>query len=373
MILRYDLQFFAKEGPGGEKTEAPTSKKLRDARKEGQVARSQELGNAVGLIMVFLIIRIFGQFMGKNFLEIFNYIYAIIPDYIRLPDGMIQRKDFTSLINTVMIKMLIILLPVFATGVVVGVIVNVIQVKWAPTAKPLMPKLSKLNPVNGMKKLFSKEKIFELLKSILKVGVITYVVYNYMKDRIGALLLMYDLSVKSAIAFTCQTVIDVGLRISIFYLIVGIADYLYQRHKFMEDMKMTKQEVKDEYKDAEGDPQIKGKIRQRMMEASRRRMMQAVPEADVVITNPTHFAVALKYDSQVADAPIVVAKGQDFLAQRIRNAAKDAGVDVIENKPLARMLYHNVDVGAMIPPELYQSVAEVLAMVYRMREERNPA
>ena len=373
MILRYDLQFFAKEGPGGEKTEEPTSKKLKDARKEGQVARSQELGNAVSLIMVFFIIRIFGRLMGKNFLEMFNYVYTIIPDFIKLPDGFVPKRDFAGLMNTIILRMVIILLPVFATGVVVGVIVNVVQVKWAPTAKPLQPKFSKLNPVTGLKKLFSKEKLVELLKSVLKVAVISYVVYSYMADRIGALLLMYDLSVQSAIAFTCQTVIDVGLRISIFYLLVGIADYLYQRHKFREDMKMTKQEVKDEYKDAEGDPQIKGKIRQRMMEASRRRMMQAVPEADVVITNPTHFAVALKYDSQVADAPVVVAKGQDFLAQRIKNAAAEAGVEIIEDKPLARMLYHNVDVGAMIPPELYQSVAEVLALVYRIRESQSPA
>ncbi len=373
MILRYDLQFFAKEGPGGEKTEEPTSKKLKDARKEGQVAKSQELGNAVSLIMVFLILRIFGTMIGKNFLEIFNYVYTIIPDFVKLLGGNIQRKDFATMLNTVMLRMVIILLPVFLTGVVIGLIVNIVQVKWAPTAKPLMPKLSKLNPVSGVKKLFSKEKLFELAKSILKIAVIGYVVYSYMIDRIGALLLMYDLSVNSAIAFTCQTVVDVGLRISIFYLFVGIADYLYQRHKFREDMKMTKQEVKDEYKDAEGDPQIKGKIRQRMQEASRRRMMQAVPEADVVITNPTHYAVALKYDTQLADAPIVVAKGQDFLAQRIREAAEAGNVEVVENKPLARMLYHNVDVGSAIPPELYQSVAEVLAFVYNLKESRNPA
>ncbi len=373
MIWEYDLQFFAKEGPGGEKTEEPTSKKLKDARKEGQVAKSQELGNSVSLIMVFLIIRAFGQMIGKNFLEIFNYVYTIIPDIVKLWDGQVQRKDFSTMIHTVMLRMIIILAPVFITAVVIGVIVNLVQVKWAPTTKPLMPKFNKLNPASGIKKLFSKEKLFELAKSILKVAVISYVVYSYMKDRLGALLLMYDLSVNSAIAFTCQTVIDVGLRISIFYLLVGIADYLYQRHKFREDMKMTKQEVKDEYKDAEGDPQIKGKIRQRMMEASRRRMMQAVPEADVVITNPTHYAVALKYDSQIADAPVVTAKGQDFLAQKIKDAASEGNVEIVENKPLARMLYHNVEVGAKIPPELYQSVAEVLAFVYNLRDRQNPA
>ena len=370
MILRYDLQYFAKEGPGGEKTEEPTDKKLRDARKEGQVAKSQELGNAVSLILTFFILRVFGTMMGQNFLEIFDYVYSIIPDYIKLISGDIPKRDFSLLIITVMMRMIVIMLPVFLITMLTGIIVNVAQVKWAPTTKPLQPKFSKLNPVNGVKRLFSKDKLFELLKSVIKIGLIGYVVYSYMIDRVGALLLMYDLSMRSAITFTCATVVDVGLRISLIYLLVGIGDYIYQRHKFREDMKMTKQEVKDEYKDAEGDPQIKGKIRQRMQEASRRRMMQSVPEADVVITNPTHYAVALKYDSFIADAPIVTAKGQDFLAQKIKEAAAESNVEIVENKPLARMLYHNVEVGAKIPPELYQSVAEVLAFVYNLRDDR---
>ena len=374
VYLKYNLQFFAKEGPGGEKTEEPTSKKLSDARKEGQVAKSQELGNAVSLIIVFLILRAFGLTIGQNFLDLFNYIYGIIPDYIKLVSGEIPRRDFSMLIVTVIIRKILILLPVFLAGLLVAIVINVIQVKWQPTTKPLKPKFSKLNPLNGLKRLFSKDKLFELLKSVIKIALIGYVVYNYMYDRIGALLLMYDLSINSAITFSCATVVDLGFRISLIYLLVGIGDYIYQRHKFKEDMKMTKQEVKDEYKDAEGDPQIKGKIRQRMQEASRRRMMQAVPEADVVITNPTHFAVALKYDALIADAPIVTAKGQDFLAQKIKEAAKESDVEIVENKPLARMLYHNVDIGAKIPPELYQSVAEVLAFVYNLRESReNPA
>ncbi len=370
IILRYDLQFFAKEGPGGEKTEEPTSKKLSDARKEGQVAKSQELGNSVSLIIAFLILKMFGLTIGRNFLELFRYIYGIIPDYVKLVSGDIPKRDFSMLIFNVIIRMMVIMLPVFAATLLVGIVINIIQVKWQPTAKPLKPKFSKLNPLNGLKRLFSKDKLFELLKSVIKIALIGYVVYSYMSDRIGALLLMYDLSVNSAITFACATVVDIGLRISLIYLIVGIGDYIYQRHKFKEDMKMTKQEVKDEYKDSEGDPQIKGKIRQRMQEASRRRMMQAVPEADVVITNPTHYAVALKYDAMIADAPIVTAKGQDFLAQKIKEAAKDSDVEIVENKPLARMLYHNVEVGAKIPPELYQSVAEVLAFVYNLRESR---
>ena len=374
MILKIDLQFFAKEGPGGERTEEPTGKKLQDARKEGQVAKSQELGNAVGLITAFLTLKLFGTVIGTNFLEIFEFVYSSIPDRIKFVSGELPQRDFTGFIRIVMIRMIIIMMPVFLATLAVGLIINIVQVKWQPTTKPLKPKFSKLNPVNGVKRLFSKEKLFELLKSVIKIGLITYVVYSYMMDKIGALLLMYDLSVQSAISFTCATVVDIGLRVSLIYLIVGIGDYIYQRHKFHEDMKMTKQEVKDEYKDSEGDPQVKGKIRQRMQEASRRRMMQAVPEADVVITNPTHYAVALKYDAMIADAPIVTAKGQDFLAQKIKEAAQESDVEIVENKPLARMLYHNVDVGAKIPPELYQSVAEVLAFVYNLRESReNPA
>ena len=162
-------------------------------------------------------------------------------------------------------------------------------------------------------------------------------------------------------------IIDVGVKISLVYLIVGIADFAYQKIKFNDDMKMTKQEVKDEYKNTEGDPQIKGRQRRKMQEVSQRRMMQDVPKADVVITNPTHLAVALKYDAEVSAAPVVLAKGEDYLAQRIKEVARDHQIEIVENKPLARMLYHNVDIGAEIPPELYQAVAEVLAVVLRTR------
>ena len=167
-----------------------------------------------------------------------------------------------------------------------------------------------------------------------------------------------------------ETVLDMGFRIAILYIVVGVADYAYRKWKFHKDMMMTKQEVKDEYKNSEGDPQIKGKIRQKMREVSQRRMMQAIPQADVVITNPTHFAVALKYDLEIATAPIVVAKGADLLAQKIKDIARENEVEIVENKPLARMIYHNVELGSMIPPELYQAVAEVLAFVYNVKEQK---
>lgn len=192
-------------------------------------------------------------------------------------------------------------------------------------------------------------------------------VYSYLKGKIGEIYLLYDISLNQGIALVGDLAINLGIRISAVYIVIGLADYAYQKYKFMDDMKMTKQEVKDEYKNQEGDPKIKGKQKQRMMEASRRRMMQQLPEADVVITNPTHYAVAIKYDPDKYDAPYVVAKGEDFLAQKIKEIAKENNVEIVENKPLARMLYANVDIGGLIPPELYQSVAEVLAFVYHLK------
>ncbi len=370
-LIPLDLQFFAEEGPGGEKTEEPTSKKLEDARKDGSVAKSQELCNAVALAAFFLLIRFLGQSIGGSLLTIMRFVISNIPDYIVLYGGDVPTNEIIILLRTAVIRMLIILLPIFGVGVVIAVVTNMLQFKWKVTSKPLQPKLSKLNPASGVKKLFSKKKLVDLAFAIAKIAIIAGVVYNYIQGMGGLLTLFYDMSLKSGVSEVCFVIADLGFRISIIYFVASLIDLLYQRWKFHKDMMMTKQEVKDEYKNSEGDPQIKGKIKQKMMEASRRRMMQAVPEADVVITNPTHFAVALKYDTEVADAPYIVAKGQDFLAQKIKDEARNSGVEIVENKPLARMLYHNVEIGALIPPELYQAVAEVLAFVYNNRDQKS--
>jgi flagellar biosynthetic protein FlhB len=203
--------------------------------------------------------------------------------------------------------------------------------------------------------------------AIVKITVIALIAYFSIRKNANDLFILYEISLNQAIALVGNIILNTGLKISVVYLIVGLADYVYQKHKFSEDMKMTKQEVKDEYKNTEGDPQIKGQQRRKMQEASQRRMMQDVPKADVVITNPTHLAVALKYDANTGKAPVVLAKGEDYLAQKIKEKAKENNVEIVENKPLARMLYHNVEIGEEIPPELYQAVAEVLATVYRMK------
>ncbi len=366
-----DLQFFAKEGPGGEKTEEPTAKKLEDSRKEGRVAKSQEMNSAVALMSLFLVLRFAGLFIGQNFLDIFHWIYTDIPDLCIQTDGKITIHDYVAILNITIIKMMIIMFPVMLVASLVLFVSNIYQVKWKPTTKPLKPKFNKLSPLSGVKRLFSVEKLVELLKSVIKITLITGVAYVSLKDRFSMILLLMDMSLMGGFGLVLETIVDVGFRISILYFVFGILDYMYNKWKFHQDMKMTKQEVKDEWKNSEGDPQIKGKIRQKMQEASRRRMMDAVPKADVVITNPTHYAVALKYDQEIAAAPIVTAKGTDFMAQKIKEAARENDVEIVENKPLARMLYHNVEVGEMIPPELYQAVAEVIAFVYNLREEKN--
>lgn len=367
MILEYNLQFFAKDGPGGEKTEQPTQKKLNDARKEGQVAKSKEITNAFELLAFFLMIYIWVQYMGTFFVGNMYEIYSQIPEYIKMYDGRIQDQTFNVLFVKALSRILLIMAPFLLVGYLVCFITNLLQVKWRPTTKPLKPKFSKLNPVNGFKRFFSLNSLVELAKSILKIGLVGYVVYSYLKKNMPPLYQFYDLSLNQGIMQVGMLVVKLGIRISLFYMIIAILDYVYQKWKFNNDQKMTKQEVKDEFKNQEGDPQIKGKQRQKMQEASRRRMMQQLPEADVVITNPTHFAVAIKYDQSLYDAPYVIAKGADYLAQKIKETAKENHIEIVENKPLARMLYANVDVGAVVPPELYQAVAEVLAFVYHLQ------
>lgn len=300
----------------------------------------------------------------------FSLIYNKIPDIINESIGGLSIYSASTLINNVMGTILTILAPVFIIGFMVAVMSNIVQIKWKVTTKPLKPKFSKLNPISGFKRIFSKDSLFELLKSVIKIVVIVYVAYASIKDHQSELFLLYDIPLFQVILLVGSIVIDTGLKIAIVYLVVGIADLVYQRHKFKEDMKMTKQEVKDEYKNTEGNPEIKGRQRSKMREASQRRMMQNLPSADVVITNPTHYAVAIKYDANQNAAPVVVAKGEDFLAKRIKDAAKENHIEIVENKPLARMLYANVDVGQEVPPELYQAVAEVLAFVYSLRENR---
>lgn len=367
--LPYNLQYFAKDGPGGEKTEPATGKKLKEAREEGQVVKSNELTSAIGLISLFLTLKYFISYIGNGLISTFELIYGKIPDIVKEGNKNFTWQSAASLQTTVLVRILLVVAPVFLISFIVAVLVDLLQVRWKPTTKPLKPKLNKLNPMSGFKKILSKQSLFELVKSIGKISLIAYVSYSILKDKQNQIYILYDIPLFQAIELVGSLAIDIGLRVSIVYLIIGIADYIYQFIKFKNDMKMTKQEIKDEYKNTEGNPEIKGRQKSKMREVSRQRMMQDVPKADVVITNPTHLSVAIMYDSDTLKAPMVVAKGEDFLALKIREIAKENEVEIVENKPLARMLYANVDIGGEVPPELYQAVAEVLAFVYNLKNK----
>lgn len=364
-LLVYNLQFFA-DGGGGEKTEDPTPKKLNDARDEGQVARSTDLITSSALIALFVTLKFFAPRIGYQFIASFYEFYGniekvVADDFSVASASALLKECFFSIIQ--------ILIPIFSIAVVVVIVINVFQVKWKLTTKPLKPKFNKFNPITGFKKIFSKDKLVETLKEALKIIAIIYIAYNTLINYGAGLQRLYDMELIQAVEFIGNIVIKLGLNISVVFLIIGMADYIYQKLKFKKDMRMSKQEVKDEYKQSEGDPQIKGRIRSKMREVSQRRMMQMLPTADVVITNPTHFAAAIKYDKDTSEAPMLIAKGADYLAQKIKEVAKENKVEIVENKPLARMLYYNVEVGNEIPPELYQMTAEVLAYVYNLKNK----
>ena len=363
--IKLRLQFFAKEGPGGEKTEEPTAKKLSDARKEGQVARSQELVMAASLMALFLILKIFVGWIGKRLISLFQKVYGVFEVFTGDEEN--GTVIMMAMLREVILDTIVILLPIFGAALLSAFVINVFQVKWQISLKPLQPKLNKFDPVSGLKKMFSADKIFELIKALLKIIIIGLLAYSTLKDKMNIIFHLIDMELGNAIVEIGDLVLSLGIKISAFYMIIGLADYIYQKMKFKKEMMMTKQEIKDEFKQTEGDPQVKGRIRQKMREAARRRMMQKLPEADVVITNPTHFACALKYDKTQNDAPVLIAKGADYLAEKIKEVARENFVPIVENKPLARMLYYNVELEQEIPEELYQMAAEVLRYVYSLK------
>ena len=353
-LLSYNLQFFG-DGPGGEKTEAPTEKRISDTRKKGQVAKSQELANSFELIGIFLMLRLFGTMVGGRFEGLFNWAFGneitevVASDRSGLTTGTVARVLGASTLQYILAA-----LPFLLGGFLIAFFSNGLQFKFQISTEPLKPSFDKFNPIQGFKRMFNTQALFRLLLSIAKIALIGAIAYSYLSGRLKDIFLLYEMPLNQGISLVLDMVVDLGLRISLVYLVIGFADFFFQRWKFNQNLKMTKQEVKDEYKDQEGDPEIKSRQKQKMREASQRRMM--------------------KYDTDVAPAPILVAKGEEYLAQRIREAAKEAGVPIVENKPLARAIYTTVDLDQEIPAELYQAVAEILAMVYSQqgRTARRP-
>lgn len=371
LLIKLNLQLFAKDGPGGEKTEPASQKKLDDARKKGQVAKSKEIVNSAFLVIVFAFLKIYIGILGEGLIDSFIKFYSIIPKYSTSSADM-SKQVAASILGEMFIDIGLLIAPFLAIAFFVYFVGDLVQVKWKISSEALKPKFSNLNPVNGVKRMFSKQSLVNLLKSTAIVGICIYIVYSEITDNIFAIYALYDVSLNQAIVYAGEMVLSIALSISVVYMVVGVADFIFQKRKFKQDMMMTKQEVKDEYKQSEGDPTVRQQIKRKMREVSQRRMMQKLPEADVVITNPTHFAVAIKYDLTIAKAPVVIAKGQDILAQKIKEVAREHDIEIVENKPLARALYHSVEIDEEIPQELYQAVAEVLAVVYNTKKKPIP-
>lgn len=356
--IKINLSFF-----DGEKTEKPTPKKKKKARDEGQVALSKEVQSAISFIASFYALKYSSGYLYKKSMENMYFDLNLIRDI----DNIFNATYMHELIMFSFLRIMIICLPMFAICMFVNILSTLLQVGWNPTSKPLKPKLSHFNPVKGLKKIISMNSLVELIKSILKLLVIGMGMYFCLKGEVKQIqnLLLMDLF--PGLIYIGNVCVNLGIKVGYYFIIVAILDFAYTKYQHNKKLKMSKQDIKDEHKQSEGDPHLKAKIRRKMMESSMRRMMQEVPQADVVITNPTHYAVALKYDRAKGAAPIVVAKGVDHLARRIKEIAGENSVEMVENRPLARALYNTVDVGHEIPPELYQAVAEVLAFVFRLK------
>lgn len=365
MIYGINLQLFAGSAGGGEKTEKATPKKRQDARKKGQVFQSREISSAMVLMFVFVSLRIFGS---SIYAEIAGYMKKVLTEYPKI-DNFYMPDILLHTFADIVLVFLRATAPVLAVALLTGLLISYLQVGFLFTLETLKPKFNRINPLSGFKRIFSMRGAVELTKSILKVVIIGYVAYSYINSQAVTILSLMDMDLMSIASFIALASINIAIRICIVLILLGVFDFAYQWWEHEKNLKMTKHEVKEEYKQTEGNPEIKSKIRQTQKQMSMRRMMQEVPKADVVITNPTHYACALKYDSKLSPAPTLLAKGQDYLAMRIKETARENKVEIVENKPLARSIYDTVEVGQAIPPELYQAVAEVLAFVYNLKDK----
>lgn len=354
----FDLQLFAE----GEKTEEPTAKRKQDALKKGQVGRSQEINAAFVLLAGFFILKSLGGDAVHEVMNYSTYIYSNL-------NFDVNEESIMQIFISIVILMAKTSMPLMLFIMIIGLAMNVAQVGFNFSTEKLSFDPGKLNPIKGFGRIFSKRSLVELVKSLLKLAIIGSLVYIYLSEELLQMPKLIFTDLFAGVNKVSDIVFGLAFKIIGMFFIMACMDLYYQKWQTNQDMKMTKQEVKEEFKQQEGDPQIKGKIRQKQRQMAMSRMMQEVPKADVIITNPTHFAVALKYEPGMP-APIVLAKGQDLVAQKIKEIARDNRVPIVENKPLARAIYAAVEPGDSIPQELFKAVAEVLAYVYKLKQRR---
>lgn len=358
MRITLNLQYFQ-----GEKTEKATPKKRRDAREKGQVVQSRDLASAVSLLAVILLLTWFPSF----FIDEIYALYMMTMNSVKQVDSLHTMSSIMTIGSAVTLSFFKMVLPILGVALLIGISFSYAQVGFLFTVEPLKFKLDKLSPLKGFKKLFSIKSLVEMVKSILKATGVLLIAYQYVSSRQSELMSLLVLEIPVAINSLWSMVVGVVLRCAIFLFIVAAMDYAYKRWENERELRMSKQEVKEEYKQMEGDPYIRSKIKEKQRQMAMSRMMQEVPGADVVITNPTHYAVALKYERGVGNAPRVIAKGRDLIASNIKKIATENDVPIVENKPLAQALYVTVDIDQMIPPDLFEAVADVLAYVYKIK------
>jgi flagellar biosynthetic protein FlhB len=346
-----------------EKTEPATPKRLQELREKGQVAKSREVPSVAVLIASLIVFYLLGSTMIGQFMDLMQWILSG-SDSLR-----IEESTFQWFMREILKRVLYMMAPLLAGIVVVGLVSNYLQVGFLFSLESLTPTFSKLDPLKGFAKMFSKQALVELIKNIFKVAAVGYVTYLTVKDELRYIIPLMDMEVCAILSYMGKVCFKILLRTSWVLIVLAVLDYAFQRWDFLQENRMTKQEIKDEFKQREGDPLVRARVRQVQREMARKRMMDAVPKADVVITNPVHLAIALEYNARMG-APRVTAKGARLMAERIKEIARRHQIPIVENKPLARALFKGVEIGMEIPAVFYKAVAEILAYVYRLRKER---
>ncbi len=347
-----------------EQTEKATPKRRQEARERGQVPRSTDLAGAVIFLMVVLVLHaVFASMLNGLQGEAAAYFSRVAkhedPTVGSVASLFVQASSGVGWV----------VLIVFCAALVGGIGANLLQFGFLFSSAPFKPSFAKLNPINGFKNLFSRRILVNLGKQLLKLGAVIIIVYTTITANIGLFAQVGQTTPSNVINMTFDVIYSIAWKFGLLLVVVGLLDYAYERWQLEENLKMTKQEVKDEHRQSEGNPEAKSALKKRQRETARRRMMNAVPRATVVVTNPTHFAIALEWDEVKMDAPVVTAKGADLLAKRIRAIATENGVPIMENPPLARTLYERVELGHPIPPNLYAAVAQVIAFVYKLKRK----
>lgn len=349
----------------GEKTEKATPKRRKDERKKGNVPQSKDVVNLVSVLVVFTVLKLIFPYVYSSQEHLMNVIFGEMQTMQEL-----SRAGLSDLLGQVAMAIIISSAPLLVLAMSVSILVSGAQTKFLFSYEALKPKLNKFNPINGFKRIFSIRSGVELVKNLIKLTIIVVILYKFIYARLVEFAKLLFLDLISSSVYILDAVVAMAYAVCIIFIFVAALDYIYQRWEYERKIKMSKHEVKEEFKQTEGDPQIKGKIKQKQRQMAMSRMMQQVPTADVVIKNPTHFAVALKYETEKNEAPVVVAKGKDLVALKIIDIANESGVMVIEDRPLARAIYATTELKMEIPAAYYSAIAEVFALVYNINKKK---